>query len=359
MFANTPLPDPQQIQARLRQIFPEGTSDRNYLVSDVATKTIFTMIYINAVEGEETPVYLTPKHVYRMTEEQSRRQDEAARLHYVDLCRRPSYLPDGRRWYQDNTREVIRDETLRGGFVDKGVILVDNSVPTSSSKGRYILSRHFAELFTLEDDEFDRQIKAWQEAHLATPELVRIRIISDRRATDGDIIVNLPDGTARRLGPGLSSWITKAVIEEFALRHLNNPAVLWISESGRTVTEEDNAFMRQIGVMIDQRRLLPDIVLADTEPGANLIIFVEVVATGGPVTTGRKEDILSICERAGLIREHIAFVSAFEHRDAGPLKRRFSGIAIDTLIWCAAEPDLLICLRQNEEIPFSLRNRQP
>jgi hypothetical protein len=248
---------------------------------------------------------------------------------------------------------------LRGGFVDKGMVIVDNTVPTTSSKGRYSLARHFAELFILADDEFNRQVTVWQEVHLAAPELIRIRIIANRLAANGDIIVNLPDRTARRLRPGLSSSLAKAVIEEFAPRHLNNPVVLWISESGRTVNQEDNAFMQQIGVIIDQQRLLPDIILADTEEGSDLIVFVEVVATDGPVTETRKEDILSICRRAGLPREQIAFVSVFEHRNAGPLKKRLSGIAVDTLIWCAVEPDLLIYLRQEQEIPFSFRNRQP
>lgn len=357
MFAAAPLPSPQQILARLNRIFPEGITDRRYLVQEVTAKTIFVMLYVNAVEGET--VQLSPKHVYRMTEEQSFRQEEADREQYASACRRQGFLPSGRRWYQDNTREVIRDEVLRSGLVDKGMVILDNAVPTNSAKGRYTLKRHFARLFILTDEQFEEELGEWQENHLSPAALAAIRIRRQRQAGSADVSVTMPDHSVRRLEPGLSSSIAKAVIEEFAPRHLNNPAVLWISEGRNRIVHEDNALMRLIGLEVDHQRLLPDIVLADTGRDPILIVFVEVVATDGPITPGRKAELSDMCERAGLAPEHVAFVSAFEHRDAAPLKRRFSGIATDTLIWCVNEPELLIWLQKERAIPFSLRDHQP
>jgi hypothetical protein len=39
------------VSQRLPLIFPEGTPNRNYCVRDVAANTVFTMLYIGAVEG--------------------------------------------------------------------------------------------------------------------------------------------------------------------------------------------------------------------------------------------------------------------------------------------------------------------
>ena len=50
-------------------IFPDGTPNRTYCVRLMAASTVFTMLYIGAVEGSD--VFLAPKHVYRMTDEQA------------------------------------------------------------------------------------------------------------------------------------------------------------------------------------------------------------------------------------------------------------------------------------------------
>lgn len=103
---------------------------------------------------------------------------------------------------------------------------------------------------------------------------------------------------------------------------------------------------------IDQQRLLPDMVIADLGREQTLLIFVEIVHTDSPVTETRKAEILTMTAMAGYEDRHVAFISAFEQRNAAPLKKRFSGIALDTLIWCMVEPNLLIWLGEKQEVPF-------
>ena len=55
------------ILERLPEIFPIGTPNRSYCIRELAASTIFTMLYIGAVDGAD--VYLGPVHVYRMTHE--------------------------------------------------------------------------------------------------------------------------------------------------------------------------------------------------------------------------------------------------------------------------------------------------
>lgn len=67
-----------EVQKRLGLIYPDGTSARQRLVNDVAARTVFTALYINAVEGSGTQ--LAPKHVYPMTEEQTTLTGDTERL---------------------------------------------------------------------------------------------------------------------------------------------------------------------------------------------------------------------------------------------------------------------------------------
>lgn len=351
MFAPAPLPDIAEIQRRLEFIFPEGTADRGYVTRDTAAKTVFVMLYIDAIEDQS--VWLSPKHVYRFAEQQTRLQDEQSRKAYREECLRPKYDPGGPRWYADNSREQIRDETLRDGFVPKGAIVIDHRVPTTSSKGRYALRRHFAHLFLLPEEEFQESALDWQKRYLSAAELARVRIMQERHAVEGIVPVTMPNGERRNLSTGSSSLIAKAVIEQFAPRFLRHPAVLWISESGNQVVVQDDRLMRDLGLPIDQQRLLPDLVLADLGRESTLLVFVEIVYSDGPITEARKEELLKMTGAAGYERRNVAFVSAFEQRNSAPLKRRLSGVAVDTLIWCMAEPNLLIWLGENQALPFT------
>jgi hypothetical protein len=351
MLAKEPLPNVKEIQERLETIFPQGIADRQYVVRETAAKIIFVMLYIDAIEGNG--IWLSPKQVYKMTDQQSAMQDEESRGKYRVECMRPGFRPTGKRWYADNSREQIRDESLKNGLIPKGAVVVNEKIPTTSSRGRYALRKHFADLFLLQDSsEFKKEALKWQERYLSPAELARVRIMQERHLAEGAVQVTLPNGETRIMHAGPSSLITKAVIEEFAERFLYKPAVLWISESGNKVVIQDDKLLRDLGLSIDQQRILPDLVLSDIGRERILLVFVEVVATDGPVTEERKEELLKITDAAGFDRKQVAFVSAFEHRDAFPLRRRFSAIAVDSVVWCMSEPDLLVWLGKDQEISF-------
>jgi hypothetical protein len=57
------------VAERLPLIFPEGTPNRTYCIRELSASTVFSALYIGAVEG--SGVYLGPVHVYRMTIEQA------------------------------------------------------------------------------------------------------------------------------------------------------------------------------------------------------------------------------------------------------------------------------------------------
>lgn len=140
-----PLPSLTVIQSRLNEIFPEGSEFRNYRTRDIAVKTVFVMLYIGAIE--EAGCFLAPKHVCKMSDAQATSTSDAQRYWFATECIRAKFVASGTPWYADNTREPIRDETLRQGLIPVGAVVERRDLPTTSPKPRYALRRPFAELF--------------------------------------------------------------------------------------------------------------------------------------------------------------------------------------------------------------------
>jgi hypothetical protein len=285
MPALSPYVTRDAVLQRLPRIFPEGTPHRNYCTRELAASTVFAMLYIGAVEG--TGVYLAPIHVYRMTDRQAARADEASRRAYAAAVLKRGSRIAGRRWYADNTREPIRDETLREGLVAVGAVTAREDLPTTSSKPRYALRTEFAALFDpkLSGTVLTEAIGRFQARHLSKSALARIAILrSGAAGSEAGVIVTFPNKETRALAPGPSAVITRAVVEEFAPRFLVKPAVLWLSESGNKVVARDDRVASAIGFKIEPDRNLPDIILVDLDSQEPRIVFVEVGATGGEIT---------------------------------------------------------------------------
>ncbi len=226
----------------------------------MAASAVFVMLYIGAVEG--TDRWLAPKHVMRMTVEQALLSDDAVREAYGFGAMKPGFRVAGQRWYEENSREPLRDETLRQGFITNNAVVERAGLPTTSGLPRYALKTDFAALFdpALAGDDLAASITAWQEAHLSASAMARVALVRRGAVTTGDdVIVTFPNRETRRMAPGPSSVISKGVIEEFAARFLTQPAVLWVSESGAKVVARDDELAKSLNLKITADRNLPDI----------------------------------------------------------------------------------------------------
>jgi hypothetical protein len=143
---------------------------------------------------------------------------------------------------------------------------------------------------------------------------------------------------------GPSSVITKAVVEVLASRFLGDPAVLWISESGKKVIQRDDELAQSLGLRIETDKLLPDTILVDLAPTEPLLLFVEAVATDGPITEARRAAFIDLVNRAGFRERQVAFVTAFQDRDARSFKKAVPNLAWGSFAWCVSEPEHLIAL---------------
>lgn len=334
----------EQIRERLLLIFPVGIHvNRNYLTREMTAKTIFTMLYIGAVDG--VGHYLAPSHVYRMTDKQASLDGHVHRENYYKDALKKNYNPPDARWYADNTREPIRDETIREGLMAVGAVLSLQGIPTTSSKPRYYLQSEFAELFNplLGEQELRTQIAQWQEANLSKSSLTRLRLASlGKNQSSTNLLVTFPNKETRTITAGPSSIISKAVIEVFAPMFLDNPAVLWLSTSDGKVVTRDEKVASLIGLKIEADKNLPDIILVDLAAKHPLLVFVEVVATDGAITNRRQEAVYELTDNAGFLRSQVAFVTAYHDKSSVGFSKTIRSIAWNSFVWFASEPDKLL-----------------
>lgn len=359
------VPPLKLIKERLPLIFPEGIENRNYVIREIAAKTIFVMFYVGAVEGND--VCIRPDQVTKMTDDVSLKVSETERTEWRKDSLTPGKMKDVPNcWYAANTREPIRDETLRSGLIQLNAVKERRDLPTTSSKPRYALRKDFAELFEirLSGLKLSDEIKKWQEKALSPGALARLKLVRKgivASETGKEILVRFPNGETRKMAAGPSSVISKAVIEEFALKFLKKPGVIFLSESGKKVVARDDELAAAIGLRIEADKNLPDIILVDIEPENPLIVFVEAVATDGPINRMRKDALLDIALEAGFQKEQVAFITAFMDRVSTPYRKLSSVLAWGTFAWFASEPDNIVIFKEkpgkHEKMLYQLMSR--
>lgn len=302
------------------------------------------MFFCGALEG--SGAWIRPSQITAMSDETialtGEKRDEWIRMSLSNSFKRPANP-----WYADNSRETIRDDTLRYGLVEVGAVVVRDGVKPTSGLPRYALASDFSVLFdpALKGSLLAVRLAEWREKRLDKAILAKTAIkkkLSRKGATF--VEVKLPDGSVRRLSPGESSEISKAVIEEFAPRFLTEPAVLLLSESGNKLIASDDELCRQVGLPINLSGNLPDVILADLEPGQRglLIVFAEVVHSDGPISERRKRELSEFASNAGFGLDRVAFVTAFADRKSAAFAKVRESIAWDSFAWFASEPDSIV-----------------
>jgi hypothetical protein len=288
------LPSVKEIQKRLEIIFPSEFPDRGILVGTMAARVVFVFLYGGFIEGHSR--FLRPSYVYLFTEEQALKTSDAERADWIGIASRQGGRPSGKRWYADTTREPIRDDLMRNQFLRLGVMQKLSGKSPTSSAPINCLSADFAALFSpqLTGDVLTATVRAWYTQHLdkATQQRMALRA-QGIHAKGGDLLIDMPDGTRIRITAGPSSDIAKDLIEQFATRHLENPAVLWLSTSDKKAIPQFVEMSASVGLKFNVGADLPDLILADMKQPIRFL-FCEIVATDGAVTDSRKQALLAI-----------------------------------------------------------------
>lgn len=333
-----------EVQRRLRAIFPESYPDRPMLVGQMAARALFVFLYGGFLDSAQR--HLRPIVICRFTARQARQTSDEARRVWASTAFGKGFRPPGQPWYADNTRESLRDDLFRNRLVRMGIVTRKPGVPTNSSAPIYNLSDAFAALFdpVLSGASFDAAVQRWRDKHLAPEALTRMALKArGALARSGDVVIDLPEHGRLRLAAGPSALIVKALIEEFAPRWMRRPVVLWVSASEVKTQPQFVELAASVGLRFDVATLLPDLILADLEEPLR-IWFCEVVATDGPIDPDRKAAFIDLCRASALAPGSLRFLSAYLDRESAPLRKTFHRVAHDSDLWFTNEPDLLVRL---------------
>ncbi|WP_223147837.1 BsuBI/PstI family type II restriction endonuclease [Actinotalea sp. JY-7885] len=351
-----PLVGVDEVLRRLQTIFPREAFDAA-VSNPLGAQAITAMLYGGAVIADDdvvtkqhtivkptTCLWLQESVLVTRTADDERRAWIAAAAAHSNAKKKTQELVES--WdltfhppYKDGTREPLRDETF-AAWLDRGAIKSLPDVQTNYPNARWALTSSFASLFdpALTGPELGTAIEAWRTAHLGRLDLVRVQTLRDRDREAHSVEVRLPNGRTRHLEPGDSSRILKGVIEQWAAERLADPVVLTISEPGDKVYVIDDAFLARLGILIDQRSLLPDAVIIDIGADPAMVWIVEAVASDGPVNEGRRADLLAWAVDQRIDPNTCRFLSAFLSRNHSAARRRLKDLAVGTYAWYLDEP---------------------
>ena len=129
--------------------------------------------------------------------------------------------------------------------------------------------------------------------------------------------------------------ILKKVLEEFSPRFAPGSVVVYIGDSEKRLRHFDAAYLRRLGVIVEEHGKMPDVVVHFSDK--NWLVLIEAVTSHGPVNPKRLTELRDLFagSKAGLV-----FVTAFLGRRG--LLKYIGDIAWQTEVWVADSPDHMI-----------------
>lgn len=115
---------------------------------------------------------------------------------------------------------------------------------------------------------------------------------------------------------------------------------------------KDEDLCNSIGLNIDVSTVLPDIILMELGSNTPLLLFIECVATDGPISERRKK-LENIAVNTRYSTSACVYVTVFKDRTDQVSRKLNSSIAWGTFIWYATEPDSIIYLHKGSERNFT------
>ena len=234
--------------------------------------------------------------------------------------------------YAPNTRETIRRQTMHQ-FVSAGLALYNPDKPerpVNSPNAVYQLAPEAIDLLrTYGTDSWPEELRAY----LAIRGRLAERYGLAREMAMVPVVIG--GGSTLRLSPGAHSELIGAIIEEFAPRFVPGAKLVYAGDTGQKQGHFDVGSLQQLGVSVDERGKMPDVVLYFEE--RNWLILAEAVTSHGPVDPKRHDELAKLfgAASAGLV-----YVTAFPER--ATMARYLPEIAWETEVWVADAPSHLI-----------------
>lgn len=234
--------------------------------------------------------------------------------------------------YAPNTRETVRRQTLHQ-FVDAGICLYnpdDLERAVNSPKACYQITNELSDLLKLYGTSVWGQELA---QYLLNKDTLAAQYAMEREMQM--IPLMLPNGVEIKLSSGAHSQLIKDIVIEFGPRFAPGSEVIYLGDTGAKQDFFDDEKLASLGVKLNKKGKLPDVVLY--WPEKNWLLLIESVTSHGPVDGKRHAELnqLFTDATAGLV-----FVTAFPDRKI--MNKYLPVISWETEVWVADAPTHMI-----------------
>jgi len=245
----------------------------------------------------------------------------------MDWCR-DTYLKE----YAPNTRETFRRQTLHQ-FIDGGLCLYNPDKPdrpVNSPKACYQITNELYSLLLLyKTTEWDKSLAIYSKNR---------KTLAQQYAMEREmhmIPLTLPDGTEIKLSAGIHSQLIKDIVIEFGPRFAPGAEVIYLGDTGAKEDFFNKVRLKELGVTVDRKGKLPDVVLYDSEN--DWLFLIESVTSHGPVDGKRHGELAKLFTNA---TPGIVYVTAFPDRKI--MGKYLADISWESEVWCADSPTHMI-----------------
>jgi len=234
--------------------------------------------------------------------------------------------------YAPNTRETFRRQTLHQ-FIDGGLCLYNPDKPdrpVNSPKTCYQFTTEFFDVLQkYGTDNWGIALENW---------LKNRKILAEQYAMKREmqmIPLMLDDGSEIKLSPGIHSQLIREIVTEFGPRFAPGSEVVYLGDTGAKEDFFRKDRLAELGVTVNRKGKLPDVVLY--WPEKNWLLLIESVTSHGPVDGKRHGELSKLFKNA---KPGLVYVTAFPDRKI--MTKYLSEISWETEVWTADAPTHMI-----------------
>lgn len=234
--------------------------------------------------------------------------------------------------YAPNTRETFRRQTLHQ-FVDGGLCLYNPDQPDRAVNSPHacyqIASEVYDVLSRFATEDWEKQVSQW----LSVSKTLTEQYAMGREMALIPLVLN--GKTEIRLSPGAHSQLIHDIVTEFGPRFAPGSEVIYLGDTGAKEDFFEKNRLAELGVTVDRKGKLPDVVLY--WPERNWLLLIESVTSHGPVDGKRHSELAKLFKEStpGLV-----YVTAFPDRKT--MVKYLPVISWETEVWVADAPTHMI-----------------
>jgi hypothetical protein len=233
--------------------------------------------------------------------------------------------------YAENTRETVRDESIKP-LVAAGVVVRNPNAPYRSTNSPATVYQIATEALDLLRRFGQSEWSAALKDYLSDRETLIERYA--RKRAELQLQMKIGESTIQ-ISPGKHSELIKQILEEFVPRFAPNALTLYVGDTGSKWGLFNEDKLAELGVTVSRHGQMPDVLVYDEEK--NWLFLIESVTSNGPIDGRRYEELLGLF---GKSNADLVFVTAFPNRQI--MRRYLHVLAWETEVWIADSPDHLI-----------------